>query len=71
MEIWQHEVEYLALALAWADKAPDNSDRGILGFYVSKIELKDADGNPYGYLHNPDGIGWSFVTHQLEKNDEA
>lgn len=69
MEIWSHEVEYLVKALAWADLAPDNSDRGILGFYVSRIEIKDADGNPYGYLHNPDDIGWSFVTGPLEHDE--
>lgn len=62
MELYPHEVEYLNKAFAWMEASPDNLENNLLGFYVSKVEIRDADGNVYGYIEDPDGTSWHFVS---------
>lgn len=67
MELWLHEVSYIAKALEWADQAPDTTDidKYGCGFYIGDIVVKNSDGTVYGRIRNNDGLAWSFVFEPL------
>ncbi len=60
VELYRDQLVFLADAIKWAEGAPETDGIGGTNYYVGKIELK-VEGEPFGWLTNPDGHSWYFT----------